>query len=71
MGVTQPRKGGIHPPAASRLSWRLRDPNVRVTVAGENKDGIDGHRHGTRLLERDISDVLCSLTRHRCRKSRR
>jgi len=24
---------------------------VRVTVAGENKDGIDGHRYGTPLLE--------------------
>ena len=26
-------------------------PSARVTVAGENKDGIDGHRHGTPLLE--------------------
>jgi len=24
---------------------------VRVTVAAENRDGIDGHRHGTPLLE--------------------
>jgi len=25
------------------------DPNARVAFAGENKDGIDGHRHGTHL----------------------
>jgi hypothetical protein len=28
-----------------------RDSNVQVPVAGENKDGIDGHRHGLPLLE--------------------
>jgi hypothetical protein len=30
-------------------------PNVRVTVAVENKDGIDGHRH-TPLPEGGVPD---------------
>ena len=59
MGVIQPKRGVIHPSTASKLSWRLRDPDVRVAVAGENKDGIDGHRHGTPLEYTDnLSGVV-------------
>ena len=37
MGVIQPKRGVIHPSTASRLSWRLRDPDVQVPVAGEGE----------------------------------
>ena len=46
MGVIHPRKVGIHPSTASTLSWRLRDPDVRVGVAseGETRDEALGNR---------------------------
>jgi len=37
MGVIQPKRGVIHPSTASKLSWRLRDPDVQVPVAGEGE----------------------------------
>jgi len=45
MGVIHPRKGGIHPSTASKLSWKLRDPDVRVAVAseGETRDEALGN----------------------------
>jgi len=45
MGVIQPKKGVIHPSTASKLSWRLRDPDVRVAFAseGETRDEALGN----------------------------
>ena len=52
MGVKHSGKGVKHSPAPCQHSLgNSGDANVRVAVAGENKDGIDGHRHGTPLLE--------------------
>jgi hypothetical protein len=70
MGGIHPMKGVIHPQLRQGSPGNSGDPNVRVPVALENKDGIDGHRHGT-LLQADISDPLRSLTRRRCGRSRR
>lgn len=53
MGVIQPKRGVIHPSTASKLSWRLRDADVRVAVAsegetrdealGSGKEGIEAY----------------------------
>jgi hypothetical protein len=45
MGVIQPKRGVIHPSTTSKLSWRLRDPDVRVAVAseGETRDEALGN----------------------------
>ena len=46
MGVKHSRKGVKHPTEPRQDSLgNFVDPNVRVTVAVENKYGIDGHRH--------------------------
>jgi len=55
MGVIQPKKGVIHPSTASKLSWRLRDPDVRVPVAseGETRDeGLVTRRKRLKLIQK-------------------
>ena len=45
MGVIQPKKGVIQPSTASKPSWRLRGPDVRVAVVseGETRDEALGN----------------------------
>jgi hypothetical protein len=45
MGVKHSRKGVKHRKPCQDSVGNSVDPNVRVTVAVENNDGIDGHRH--------------------------
>jgi hypothetical protein len=46
MGVKHSREGVRHPTESRQdPPGNCGDPNVQVPVAGENKDGIDGHRH--------------------------
>ncbi len=52
MGSERRSLGVKHPQAMSRLRGNSGDPNVRITVAVENHDGIDRHRHA-------LPEVLC------------